>query len=206
MIWGSTDMRCHSDGGEEIGSSPLHIDTLKGIGIVAHPEFVEVRQHSVVGTATATGTRLNDKVWIFGTDTLAHLLKAAMILYIHVALIVFGQILGTMVHDSHIGIPFDIVYLRIRSHQIVNYTEYEVLHGRIGEVEHHLRTAASQHEVAFGSFEHPIRMLFIKLAGGVRHLRLNPDTELDAVLFGITQQTLDTVWKLILVHHPVSKR
>ena len=27
MIGGSTDMRCHSDGGEEIGSSPLHIDT-----------------------------------------------------------------------------------------------------------------------------------------------------------------------------------
>ena len=91
------------------------------------------------------------KVGVFGTDALAHLLKAAMILYIHVALIFFGQVLGTVVHDSHIGIPFDIVYLRIRSHQIVNNTEHEVLYGRIGKVEHHLRTAASQYEVAFGS-------------------------------------------------------
>ena len=128
-----------------------------------------------------------------------------MILYIHVALIFFGQVLGTVVHDSHIGIPFDIVYLRIRSHQIVNNTEHEVLYGRIGKVEHHLRTAASQYEVAFGSFEHPIRMLFVKFASGVCHLRLNPDTELDAALFGITQQPFDTVRKLVLVHHPVAE-
>ena len=81
MIGGSTDMRCHSDGGEEIGSSPLHIDTLQGIGIVAYPELVEVRQHSVVGTTAATGTCLDGKVGIFGTDALADFLEAACFIW-----------------------------------------------------------------------------------------------------------------------------
>ena len=48
-----------------------------------------------------------------------------------------------MVQDRHVSIPFDIVYLRIFRHQVVNDTEDEVLHLGIGKVEDHLRTATS---------------------------------------------------------------
>ena len=48
MIGYGGDVRCHGNGGIEVGCSPLHVDALQGIGVVAHPEFVEVRQQSVV--------------------------------------------------------------------------------------------------------------------------------------------------------------
>ena len=73
---------------------PLHIDTLQGIGIVAYPELVKVRQHSVVGTTAATGTCLDGKVGIFGTDALADFLEAAVEFDIHVALIILRQIVA----------------------------------------------------------------------------------------------------------------
>ena len=198
-------MRCHSDGGEEIGSSPLHIDTLQGIGIVAYPELVEVRQHSVVGTTAATGTCLDGKVGIFGTDALADFLEAAVKFDVHVALIILRQILRTVVLDRHIGVPLDVIYFRIRGHQVVYHTENEVLHGRIGKVKHYLRAAASQHNVTFGSLKYPVGMLLVEFAGSVRHLRLNPDAKLDAMFLGITQQAFNAVRKLVLVHHPVAE-
>ena len=42
MVRACADMCPHADGGEEIGSAPLDVDTLKCICIVACPEFIEV--------------------------------------------------------------------------------------------------------------------------------------------------------------------
>ena len=48
-----------------------------------------------------------------------------------------------MVQDRHVSIPFDIVYLWVFRHQVVNDTENEVLHLGIGKVKDYLRTATS---------------------------------------------------------------
>lgn len=79
------------------------------------------------------------KVGIFGTDALADFLEAAVEFDVHVALIILRQILRTVVLDRHIGVPLDVIYFRIRGHQVVYHTENEVLHGRIGKVKHYLR-------------------------------------------------------------------
>ena len=70
MVGSSTDVRGHSDGREEMGCSPLHIDTLQGIGIVAYPKLVEVRQIAPVGPSTSRSTVLDDEVGIFCTNAL----------------------------------------------------------------------------------------------------------------------------------------
>ena len=116
MVGSGTDVRSHRQSRIEIGGTPLHIDTLQRIGVVTDPELVEVGQHTVVGTTATTGTCLNGQLRIFGTDALAHLFKAAMKLDVEVALLVSRQVLRTMVHDRHVGIPLDIVDRRVVGH------------------------------------------------------------------------------------------
>ena len=87
------DVRSHRDGREEIRGAPLHVDALQGVGIVAHPELVEVGQYSPVGATTTRGTRLNGDVRILGSDALAGFLQATMILNVEVALVVHCQVL-----------------------------------------------------------------------------------------------------------------
>jgi len=95
MVGACADMRPHADGGEEIGSAPLDVDTLKCIRIVACPEFVEVGQYTVVDTSAAAGASLYRQLRIAGANASAHVLKTPVVFDVQVALIVFGQVLRT---------------------------------------------------------------------------------------------------------------
>ena len=128
-----------------------------------------------------------------------------MILNIEVALVVHCQILRTVVHNSHVCIPLDVVYLGIVAHQVVHNAEHEVLHLGIRQVEHHLRTATTQNRLALGCLDNPFGMFFVEFTGRVGHFRFNPDAELHAVLLGIAEKALDAVGELILVNHPVAQ-
>ena len=83
--------------------------------------------------------------------------------------------------------------------------EYEVLHLRVAEVEHHLRAATSALKVAVGSLYNPFGMLLEEFALGVRHLRLEPYTELYALLLGFGKKALNAVRQLVLVYYPVTQ-
>ena len=190
-------MTCHGNGWEEVAGAILHVDALEGIGVVAYPELVETTETPPVGTTTTAGTALNDNIFVLGADAIHHLGKTSMVCH--------REILATMVHDCHVGIPLDISNLRILGEQVVNDTEYEVLHLRIGEVEHELRATTTQDSITLRSLDNPVGMLLVEFAGSVRHLRLNPDAKLDAMFLGITQQAFNTVRKLVLVHHPVAE-
>ena len=61
-----------------------------------------------------------------------------MILDIEVTLVVHRQILRTVIQDRHVGIPFNIVDLRVFCHEVINNREDKVLHFGIRHVEHHL--------------------------------------------------------------------
>ena len=67
-----------------------------------------------------------------------------------------------MIHDGHIGIPFDIVDLRILGHQVIDDGENEVLHLGISHIEHHLRAATSKDSITFGGLDDPVGMFFIE--------------------------------------------
>ena len=122
------------------------------------------------------------------------------------ALIVGSEILRSVVGDVHVGVPLDVVNLRILGHHVVHDGEHEVLHLGIAEVEHHLCAAASALEIALRSLYHPFGMLLEEFALGVRHLRLEPNAELDALLLGFGKQTVNAVRQLLLVRHPVAER
>ena len=81
-----------------------------------------------------------------------------MVLDIEMALVVHRQILRTVVQDRHIGIPLDIVDLRIVRHKVVDDGEHEVLHLGIGHIEHHLRTTTTQHGLTLRSLDDPFRV------------------------------------------------
>ena len=78
MVRRRADMRAHSYCRIEVGSSPLHIDALQGIGIVADPEFVKPREHAVIGTAAAGRAGLDGEVRVFGSNAVADLGEAAV--------------------------------------------------------------------------------------------------------------------------------
>ena len=176
------DVRSHRHSGEEIRSTPLHIDALQRVGIVAHPELVEVGQHAVVGTTATAGTGLDNEVGIFSADTFASLGETTVEIDEKVRLLVGRQVRRTEVDDVHVGVPLDIRQVGVSRHQIIHDLEDEVLHLRIREVEHQLGTATARMRGALGRADNPVGVLFVEFALQVRHFRFNPDTELDATL------------------------
>ena len=110
------------------------------------------------------------------------------------ALLIRRQILGAMVQDAHIGVPFDIIDLRVCCHQVVDDTEYEVLHLGIGEIKNDLCTATPQDNFPDWSFQYPFRMLLVQFTCRVGHFRLDPDTEFNTMLVGVGDQALDASW------------
>ena len=90
-----------------------------------------------------------------------------------------------MIQNGHVGIPLDIVYLRVFRHEVVNDGEHEVLHLGVREVEYQLRTTTTLYGVALGRLDNPVGMLLVELADAVGHLGFYPDAKLDAVLLGV---------------------
>ena len=198
-------MTCHGDGWEEIAGSILHIDTLQGIRIVTYPELIKTTETSPVGTSTTTGTALDNDILVLSTDTIDNLSKPLMVCDIETTLISGRKILTTMIHDSHIGIPLDIGNLRILSKQIIYYTKYEILHLRITEIKNQLSATTTNYRITLRRLDHPIRMLLVKFTLGISHFRLNPDTELHAILLGITKQAFDTVRQFFGIYYPIAQ-
>ena len=54
--------------------------------------------------------------------------------------------------------------------------------------------------------ETPVRMLLIKLAVDIHHLRLHPDSEVQPELVDFFRQSLDAARKLLRIHFPVTER
>jgi hypothetical protein len=136
---------------------------------------------------------------------MAYFFESFVEFYIHMALFIRRQIVGTMIHDSHVCIPFDISYFRVICHQVVYDFKYEILYFRIGQVKYYLCTSTSQYRVTLRSFQYPFRMFFIQFAGRVCHFRLYPDTKLDSVFLGVSYQSLNAFGKLVLVYYPVAQ-
>ena len=84
MVWCSRDVTCHGNGRVEVRCSPLHAHTLQSIGIVAHPELIEVREQAVVDTSATRSTVLNDHIRIFLTYALAGLDQAFVVFDVEV--------------------------------------------------------------------------------------------------------------------------
>ena len=129
-----------------------------------------------------------------------------MVGYIQMALLSLIQITGAMIHDRHIRIPFDVIYFRMFCHQIIHYTKNKILHLRIGQVEHHLRSASACNQFIPGSPDHPVRMFFIQFTGGIHHFRFNPDAELNALFLSLINQSPDTRRQFFLINDPISQR
>ena len=110
-----------------------------------------------------------------------------------------------MIQNGHVGIPLDIVYLRVFRHEVVNDGEHEVLHLGVREVEYQLRTTTTLYGVALGRLDNPVRMLLVELTHAIRHFWLYPDAKLDTVLLGVAQQSLDALRQFVLVNHPVAQ-
>ena len=202
----SRDVRSHGDGREEVACAPLHIDALQGIGVVAHPELVEVGQYTPVGTTATACTRLNGEFGIFCADSLAHAFKSAVILNVEVALVIGGEVVRAVVLDFHVGVPLYIVDFGIFRHQVVNHIEDEVLHLGVGEVEHHLCSATAKLQVALRCLYHPVGVSLKEFAHGVAHFRLIPYSELYAQLLSLGKQSANAVGQLVFIHHPVAER
>ena len=180
-------MAGHGHGRKEIRCPPLHINTLQGIGVVAHPKLVEVGQHTVIGPSPALCASLQGQVGVFLPDTAAYSLKSAMVGYIQMALPVTFKIMRTVIQYTHIGIPLDIIYTGILRHQAVHHAEHVILHIGIGQIQHQLCPAAAGHRFSPGSLYNPIGVLLIQFAPGIRHFRFYPNTEFDAALLCLTE-------------------
>ena len=182
------------------------MDTLEGIGIVAHPEFVEPREDTVVRATAARSAGLDGQIRILCSDPVAYCRETAMIFDVKMALLVLRQVLRSMVDNGHVRIPLDVIDARVLGHEVVHDLEDVVLDFRIREVKHQLSTSTAGHDVSFRSLDHPVRMLVVKLADAVGHLWFDPYSEADSMNICTLYQPADSVRKLVPVDLPVSKR
>ena len=198
-------MLCHGVGRIEVRGTPLHVDTLEGIRVVAHPKLVEVGQDTVTGTSSSSAAGLNQHVGILGADAFEHFVQAAMVFNVYVRLFVLGQIGRAIVFQLHIGIPFDIGNLRMLAEQIVYDAEHEILNFGITYVEQHLCTAPSVLQGPSFDLQSPVGMLFEEFALAVYGFRLYPDAEFDAVPISRLDEVLKSVRQFLPVYYPVSQ-
>ena len=68
-----------------------------------------------------------------------------------------------MIQDRHVGIPLDIVDLRILCHEVIDDREDKILNLRIRHVEYELSTSSALYGITLRSLDNPFRMLLIKL-------------------------------------------
>ena len=87
-----THMLSHSAGGEEHRGTPLDEEALLGIGVVTHPELLEIGHQTIVHTATTTCTALDDEFGILLAYALQCTDEASVIVHIEVALAVGGEV------------------------------------------------------------------------------------------------------------------
>ena len=71
---------------------------------------------------------------------------------------------------------------------------------------HELCATPTLCHLTVGGFDHIFGMLLVKLAHGVGHLRLNPDTELHTVFLRCLKESVDAVRELAGVYHPIAER
>ena len=90
------------------------------------------------------------------------------------------EVVRVDIGDGAVAVPLEIGNAGIVCHEAIHYTEHEVLHLWVAQVEYHL--VAEVVFIAVGQVDYPILMLFVQFALGIHHFGLNPDAELDAFL------------------------
>ena len=164
--------------GEEVRSAPLHVDALQGFGVVTGPEFFEVRQDAVVGAAASAGAGLDHQCGILGADAFHNVAQATVVVNVEVRLLVGGEVGGAVVGYGHVGVPFDVGYLRILCHQVVYYAEYEILNCGVRCVQYQLGASASGTWGAVRLADNPVGMFLVQFTAAVGHFRFYPDPHL----------------------------
>ncbi len=178
---------------------------MQGVGVVARPEFVVVRQQPVVDTAAAAGAGLHHQIRVLGMDTLEDVFHAAVVGDVEVRLFVAGQVGRPVVEQRHVGVPLDVGDFGVLRHQLVHDAEHEFLHFGVRQVEHELCASATLVHLAVGLLDHPFGVLLEKLALRVGHLGFDPDAELEPFLPGRGRQPLDALGEFLLADHPVAE-
>ena len=173
-------MRTHSLGREELGESPLYVNTLHRIGIVAAPELRKIFQSFVIASGTSTRTKHHRHIRIFLLDTLEYIVDTSYMVDIHASLAIL-EIRRIDIGYRAVAVPLEICNIRILSHNIVNNTENMVLNLRIAHVKNKLIAIIVDLTVLvmYG----PVRMLLKQFTFRINHLRFDPYSELHSCLF-----------------------
>ena len=107
------------------------------------------------------------------------------------------------IRNRAVAVPFEESDAGIFGHQVVHHAEYMILYFRIAKVEHHL--VAEVVFITVRQMNHPVLMLFVKLAFGIYHFRLYPYTELDTFLLCFFNKTPYSVRKFVGSLFPVAQ-
>ena len=205
VVGRSAHMLRHRHRREEVAGAPLDEEALLGVGVVAHPELVEVGQCAPVHASAAAGAELDDEVGIGLADALQGAPQPQMVVHEEVALAVRRQIAAAEVLHRHVAVPLDVVQRGVFLHQPVHDAHHEVLHLGVGEVEHQLCAAAPLGELACGMGHHPVGMGLVEFTLAVGHLGLYPDAELQSAVFRRLHQCGDAPGQFHGVGHPVAQ-
>ena len=192
----------HDAGGIDEGSSVLHEHPLQAVGIVRSPDFVEVLELPVVHASTAGGAALHQHVGILLPHAFHYLIEALNVFHVETVLL-RAQIRAAHGEDRPVTVPFHIVDGRGELKGVVKDAEHEVLHVRVGKVQHPL--VAFLIEFPPGTLHHPVGVCVRQLGLGVHHFRLNPNTELKPFGMSVLRQVVHALGQLLHIHLPVAQ-
>ena len=100
-------MRGHGLCGEEVGEAPLYVYPLQGVGIVAAPKLGEVLQRLIIAACASARAEHHGHPGILRADALHHIVYAAHVVDIHIALPVF-EIGRVNIGDGAVAVPLEV--------------------------------------------------------------------------------------------------
>ncbi len=171
------------------------------VGVVAAPDLRRVIQHSGIEPSAASAAAFEQDIRILLYQPLHKVVQAYHVIIKDVTLRI-GR-MRVNVGDRPVAVPFNIFYVALvenLAHPVVHIVDY--LFSR--EIEHEL--IPSPHRLVARNGHRPVRVLAVKFAVLAYHLRLEPDTELNADFVNLLYQLAQTHAELFLVRSPVAER
>ena len=198
-------MRGDCAGGEELAFAPLDEHALARVGVVRGPDLVRVAQEAVVHAPAARGAGLDVHLRILGAELREQVVEAHGVVERQVRLVRRVEIGGTHVEEVRVRVPLDVGKIGDLRVERVELAEDVVAHGRVGVVEHGLRTAAPHVHGTPLLADHPVGMRLENPAVGVHHLGFHPEAELEPALLRLVAEAHEAVRQFLGIHHPVAE-
>ena len=196
------DMGRHGGHGISIAVARLGVYPVDGVRIIAGPDLGEIAEHAQIEAVAAGGTALEEDIGETAVQFLQHAVQTHHIAVGHFFLPLGGEILGIIVREDAVHVPFDVGNIA-GGEDLAHSLRHVGHHIRIGKVQNPLVAALGMGLA--GDLHDPFGMGTVEVRIGVDHFGLHPDAKLEPQIIDLPGKTRHAAGELFGVGIPVAQ-